>query len=63
VRLVTYDDASPVESRVAEIATELCELVRRPCYEPADVDRRALDAVSAPALAARLADVLERVAR
>jgi hypothetical protein len=63
VRLVTYDDASPVATRVDEIATELCELVRRPCFDSGDVDRRALDAVSAPVLARRLADVLEKVAR
>jgi glycosyltransferase involved in cell wall biosynthesis len=63
VRLITYDEASPVENHLEEIATELRELVRRPCYEQGDVDRRALDEVSAPALAARLAGVLERVAR
>ena len=63
VRLITYDDGSPAGAHVDQIATQLCELVRAPRYDATDVDRRALDDVSAPALAARLAGVLERIAR
>ena len=61
VRLVTYDDDRPVAGRVDEIATHLCDLVRRPQYDETAVDRRVLDAVSARSLAARLAGVLDRV--
>ena len=63
VRLITYDETAPVAAHVDEIATQLCELVRTPRYGEGDVDRRALDDVSASALARRLAGVLERVAR
>jgi glycosyltransferase involved in cell wall biosynthesis len=63
VRLITYDGASPVGEHADEIATQMCELVRAPRYDAGDVDRRALDEASAPALAARLARVLERIAR
>jgi len=61
VRLVTYDNDRPVAGRVDEIATHLCDLVRRPQYDETAVDRRVLDAVSARSLAARLAGVLDRV--
>jgi glycosyltransferase involved in cell wall biosynthesis len=63
VRLVTYDDEHPVETRVDEIATELRELAHCPRYDASAVDRRVLDDVSADALAGRLAGVLERIAR
>jgi glycosyltransferase involved in cell wall biosynthesis len=61
VRLVTYDDDRPVAGRADEIATHLCDLVRRPHDDQCDVDRRVLEAVSARSLAARLAGVLDRV--
>jgi len=63
VRLITYDETSPAAAHVDAIAAQLCELVRTPRDVDGNVDRRALDDVSAPALAGRLADVLERVAR
>jgi glycosyltransferase involved in cell wall biosynthesis len=63
VRLITFDEERPVDTTSGAIATALCELVRQPCYAPADVDRRVLVDVSAPALAGRLAAVLDRVAR
>jgi len=63
VRLVTYDDTCPAETRVEEIAAQLCELVRRPEYDEHAVDRSVLEGVSAHALAGRLASIFERVAR
>jgi hypothetical protein len=61
VRLITYDGDRPAITRVDEFATQLCALVRNPAFEEASVDRRVLDAVSARALAGRLAGVFDRV--
>jgi hypothetical protein len=63
VRLVTFDDERPAASAVDAVATQLQELVRRPCYTPDEVDRRVLESVSAPVLAGRLAAILDAVAR
>jgi len=62
VRLVSYDDARPVGAFVEAIAADLRDLVERPFVDRDDIDRRALDAVSAPVLAGRLADVFESIA-
>ena len=61
VRLITYDGDRPAITRVDEIATQLCALVRNPAGDDSSVDRRVLDAVSARALAGRLAGVFDRV--
>jgi hypothetical protein len=61
VRLITYDGERPAITRVDEIATELCALARHPACDEMSVDRRVLDAVSARALAGRLAAVFDRV--
>jgi len=63
VRLITYDDRSPVDAHVDDIAAQLCELVRAPRYDAGDVDMHTLDDASATALAGRLAGVFDRVAR
>ena len=61
VRLITYDRDRPASTRVDEIATQLCALVRNPAGDEAPVDRGVLEAVSAQALAGRLAGVFDRV--
>jgi glycosyltransferase involved in cell wall biosynthesis len=63
IRLVAFDDARPVATRVEAIIDGLSDLVRCPCYDAAAVDRHVLDEVSAPVLAGRLAAVLDGVAR
>jgi len=63
VRLITYDGDRPASTRVDEIATHLRALVRNPACDEASVDRHVLDAVSARALAGRLAGVFDRVSR
>jgi hypothetical protein len=61
VRLITFDGDRPASTHVDQIATELCALVRNPAFEETSVDRRVLEAVSARALAGRLAGVFDRV--
>jgi glycosyltransferase involved in cell wall biosynthesis len=61
VRLITYDGDRPAITRVDEIATHLCALARNPAGDQGSVDRRVLEAVSARALAGRLAGVFDRV--
>jgi hypothetical protein len=61
VRLVTFVGERTATTRVDEIATHLCELVRSPTFDEHRPDPRVLDPVSAGALAGRLADVLDRV--
>jgi hypothetical protein len=63
VRLVTYDDVNRAESRLEAIYTALRDLVAQPAYDPGDVDLQAIQAVSAEALAGRLAAVLDRVSQ
>jgi hypothetical protein len=61
VRLITFSDSEPVERRVDAIAAELSQLLAEPDYRPDALDRSVLQPTSAPALAARLAGVLDRV--
>jgi hypothetical protein len=61
VRLITYGDEG-AQARIDRIRRELAGLAADPRYDPAAVDRGALEPTSACALAGRLADVLNRCA-
>jgi glycosyltransferase involved in cell wall biosynthesis len=61
LRLVTYDDSTPPQARVEDLRAALADLAREPMFDPRTVDRRVLCEASAPALAGRLARILDRV--
>ena len=61
VRLITFDGEHTAMAHIDEIATALCELARNPPSGARLEDRHVLDALSASALAGRLAEVLDRV--
>lgn len=62
VRLVTYSEAERAPARTGAIAAELSAVLECPAYDPSAVDKGALEAVSARAMAGELARVLARVA-
>jgi len=59
--LITFDAEQTAMAHIDEIATALCELARNPPSGERLEDRHVLDALSASALAGRLAEVLDRV--
>jgi hypothetical protein len=61
VRLITFDSERTAMAHIDEIATALWELARNPTADRRLPDRHVLDALSASALAGRLAGVLDRV--
>jgi glycosyltransferase involved in cell wall biosynthesis len=61
-RVLTYDDARPVGDEVEAIAAALASLIADPVYEP-PADLRAIEELSAAALAGRLARILDAVTR
>jgi hypothetical protein len=63
VRLVTFSATRPVSSCVDAIACELARIAADPHYRRQDVNLSAIEPMSAPALARRLASVLDRIAR
>jgi Glycosyl transferase 4-like domain len=58
-RVITFDEASPPASHVEELAAALAALAERPEYRAEDVDPAPLEPFTAPALAGRLAAVLD----
>jgi hypothetical protein len=63
VRLVTYGEDGGAAARVEAICAELVALLEHPAYDPRAVDPAVLGELSAPALAGRLAGLLDRVRR
>lgn len=61
-RLVTFGDGGPDATTVAALGAALAAVVASPEWRAADVDRSAIDAWSARAMAARLGALLDRVA-
>ncbi len=61
VRVVAYDAARPVDTAVDDIACHLREIAADPPYRSDRVNPGVLEPSSAPALAARLANVFDRV--
>jgi hypothetical protein len=59
--LITFDAEHTAMAHIDEIATELFELTRNPPSDEPLQNRHVLDALSASALAGRLAGVLDRV--
>jgi glycosyltransferase involved in cell wall biosynthesis len=60
-RIVTYDDQNPPEARVEAILDALRTVVEGPVFEPASVDRAAVDEFSARSMARRLGALLDRI--
>jgi hypothetical protein len=61
VRLVTYGDDQPAESRVEAIYGELEAQIMNAVYDPRDIDPRLLEEYSARSMARRLAGLFDRV--
>ncbi|MBL8186440.1 MAG: hypothetical protein JNK38_00445, partial [Acidobacteria bacterium] len=63
VRVVTYGDTERAEHRVEAIYHELAALVAAPVYDSADVTMDEVNEFSAEALAGKLAEVFDSLAR
>lgn len=62
VHLIGYGNDRPVAACVDEVYAAIDALASHPSYDPAQVDRRVLEATSAPVLGGRLAAIFDRVA-